>query len=205
MYYENYEDYMRSVLGYPVDRQQDTYEAYPEYARPVYEPLSYTPQPNDSTMELYPEIYRIVNPMVQKICEANTKPISRELVDAMTEEIFLNLEGEVEVQNIVNVRVNTPKATNSENGKKSKASEEEKTPRTTAIAETENREVRQSNRNSLLRDLIRILILNQLLGRRRPPRPPFPGPGNPPPRPPRPPVRPPFPREDRYYNNYLKF
>jgi len=58
----------------------------------------------------------------------------------------------------------------------------------------------------LLRDLIRILILNRLLGGgrfpERPPRPPFPGPG-------RPPVRPPFPgpMQPRQvdYDNYLKF
>lgn len=67
----------------------------------------------------------------------------------------------------------------------------------------ENRETRQDRRisNPTLRDLIKILILNQLLRRNRPhrPRPPFPphgGPGMPPPRPPYPGGRPPMQPRD---------
>lgn len=208
MYYQNYEDYMRSVLGYPMDNK-NTYNSYEEYESSIYEQPAYSDRNSEEIIQLYPEIYRIVNPMVQKICEANTQPITKELVNQMTDEIYLNLESNVEVDNIVNVRVNLPKEEASSNSK-SRTQEVSKTNRNSSSSkldnsvEEENRETRQRNRNPILQDLIRILILNRLFGgnfpgRPRPPhRPPFPGPG----RPPRPPMRPPYPRE---YNNYFDF
>lgn len=66
------------------------------------------------------------------------------------------------------------------------------------VRKDEKRETRQ--RDNALRDLIKILILRELIGSGfpRPPRPPFPGPGPRPPHPPFPgpgprPPRPPFP------------
>jgi len=107
MYYQNYEDYMRSVLGYPI-QSQNTYEPY-NYDEFYYEtqipvgPARYS----NEIMDLYPEIYKVVNPMVCKICEANTKPITRELIDRMTDEIYMNLESQPDMNTVVNVRVNT--------------------------------------------------------------------------------------------------
>lgn len=110
MYYQNYEDYMRSVLGYPALDSQNTYESF-NYMEMPYETSQIYANPvrySDDIMELYPDIYKIVNPMVCKICEANTKPITRELIDQMTEEIYLNLESQPELNTVINVRVNTP-------------------------------------------------------------------------------------------------
>ena len=48
--------------------------------------------------------------MVCKICEVNTKPITKELIEQMTDEIYLNIESETTLEeDIVNVRVNLPK------------------------------------------------------------------------------------------------
>lgn len=79
---------------------------------------------------------------------------------------------------------------------------------TTKTKDAEDDEKRGGPNNPLLRDLIKILLLNQLIHNRppRPGRPPFPGP----PRPPRPPYnpmpRPPFRAADesseyQFYNN----
>lgn len=204
MYYQNYEDYIRSILGYPV-QMKNTYNSNLDTQ---YEYITQTPRYSSEILELYPEIYKIVNPMVCKICEANTKPITRELIDQMTEEIYLNLESEPTINEIetVNVRVNLPDEKNNKmdnriastknNYNESKRSKEKN---------EDKREYRHARRNSTLQDLIKILILNQLLGGNvRPPRP------NPPrPRPPfvggpglgnnqRPPIQ---PRE--FYNNIL--
>lgn len=165
MFYQNYEDYIRSILGYPVE--SNTYEAYmrqPSYeAREQY---NFQSTDNSELMKLYPEIYNVVNPMVRKICEGNTKTVDRDLIEKMSSEIYSNLEMQPD-----------------KNGGK---------------------EVRQSAvNNNILQDLIKILLLNQLLNQNRPPRPGPPPPPRPP-MPPRPP-RPPFPREDRSYNNYLRF
>ena len=117
--------------------------------------------------ECYPEIYRIVYPMVQKVCNENTRPFTRELVDSMTDEVYFSIEDRDMIEN------------RDKDGKTSKSTEK-----------TENRQT--IIRNTRLNDLIRILILRELLGR-----PGIPGvPGGRPPRlpmrPPRPPMRPPM-------------
>ena len=228
MYYQNYEDYMRSILGYPT-RQNEYINAYEDYNanNAMFSDYStQTPKYSDEIMSLYPEIYKILNPMVCKICEANTKPINRELIEKMTDEIYLNLESDPSLSEgeIVNVRVNLPK----ENAKISNTNssklthtiqtsnrirdnrndrDESKTEKKNEVISSKNSENRQFNRNNTLRDLIRILILNRLLGRDirphrprppRPGRPPFPGIPGPNPRPP---MRP----RDVYANNkYLE-
>ena len=113
----------------------------------------------------YPEIYRIVYPMVQKICERNMgRQMSSKLIDDMTNEIYENVEPSMTEVNL-NVQVRG----------------EEKSVNVKANDKKEIRETRQ-RRNPLLNDLIRILILREL-GIGRPifrPRPPFPeGPGGP--------------------------
>lgn len=155
-----YEEYMRSVLGYsPVDFR-NTYD------------MNYTMNniPTEELQNCYPDIYKIVYPMVQKACNQNTRPITKELVDSMTEEIYFSVEDNEITQ------------TRNENVKMDKIPE----------VKQENRQ--RVIRNRGLNDLIKVLILRELLGR-----PNFPGvgpgfPGNRPPigpRPPYPPMRPP--------------
>lgn len=168
MNYQNYEDYMRAVLGYANNEPNYTYDDYyPRMEQPQY----------NETEDLYPEIYRIVNPVVENVCSRNrNKNITEELVRAMTEEVYSNVEGNSALQ--VDVQVKT---------------------------ELKNGDVRNPNvkkpetrqKNFLLNDLIRILILKNLLRPRPPVRPPFPGPGPRPPFPgpgPRPPYPGPGPR-----------
>ena len=187
------------------------------------------PRYSDEILNLYPEIYKIINPMVCKICEANSKPITRELIEQMTDEIYLNIESDTTIdENVVNVRVNLPqsKTESTENRNDSNKSQitnnrvrdnrqksikpdnlnrenrvEELSKGTSTAENREDRQIRR--RNNTLRDLIKILILNRLLGigrpphrppRPNPPRPPFPGGAPRPPFPggpnPRPPMRP---------------
>ena len=124
---------------------------------------------------MYPEIYRIVYPMVCKVCMQNSqREITRELIDSMTEEVYTNIEPE-ERQSPSNT-TSRPILKNGD-------------VRNPNAKEPETRsETRQSN--FLLRDLIRILILRELIRRRRPDH----GPGPMPPRPPRPPMPPRQPR-----------
>ena len=173
-----YEDYMRSVLGYQpmnnypntYDMNYDNFEMSDSYAIPTMASMQ-TSQPmsamsNIQMQELencYPDIYRIVYPMVQRACEQNTRPISRELVETMTNEIY----SAVEDNELAQTR-----------GKEESKTQGEKSTNTRS-------EDRQPIRNQGLNDLIRILLLRELLGR-----PGFPGFRPPRPRPPRPPMRP---------------
>lgn len=198
MNYQNYEDYMRSVLGYSpyvpnnytyTDEQEDMYN----YSNDVI-----SMQPTQDLTQFYPEIYKIVYPMVCKICNVNSnREITKELLEQMTDEIYRNVEPEEEQE--CPVRAPAPL----KNGDVRNPNAKE--------PEVPQKETRQTN--FLLRDLIRILLLKEWGRPGRPPmRPPFPppggrppmgpGPGGPgmPPRPGngRPPMGPPSPRP-RYF------
>lgn len=174
MYNQSYEDYMRSVLGYScMPEENPTYDNYMPY-----------PAMNSNNVveemdceELYPDIYRIINPMVCKACNENVKPITKEVVEEITEMIYQAVET-TEMQ----VKV-----------KQTKVELKNGDVRNPNVKKEDLPETRQQN--FLLRDLIKILVLKQLLQNNRPPRPPFPGPNPNPPRPPFPPrpPRPPFP------------
>ena len=132
----------------------------------------------------YPEIYKIVYPMILKTCEDTRGNITNDVIESMTEKIYSSLE-EREVRNQEALLEN-----NSNNRNINKVSENQT---------KETRETRQMNRE--LRDLIKILLIRELLGRPgivRPPRPPRPRP----PHQSRPPMRTPYMMRDFETNNY---
>lgn len=156
MYYQNYEDYMRAVLGYAGNERNYTYDDY--YQNPRLE--------QQEVENLYPEIYRIVNPAVENECNKHRNmPITEDLVKAITEEVYNNVERNTTTH--VNVAVKTEL----KNG-------DVRNPNAKTTAETRQR-------NFLLNDLIRILVIRKLLGNMPPMRPPV--------RPPHQGERPPFP------------
>ena len=194
MNYQNYEEYMRSVLGYSPYVENDY--TYTDEQEDIYnyqnDTLPYMQQTQDLT-PFYPEIYKIIYPMVCKTCNMNSgRDLTKDLLEQMCDEIYRNVEPEQETQ--ANVR-NQPPLKNGD--VRNPNAKEPVVP----IKET-----RQTN--FLLRDLIRILLLREWGRSPRPPqRPPFPGgrppvgPGNmQPPRPGqgRPPMGPP-PQRPRYF------
>ena len=210
-----YEDYIQNLFGRDYRPYQNTYdpmlrntncfnqidgfEQYDYEQNNFYESIPYDTFSNYSARNivsdlenLYPEIYKIIYPMIQKACNQNTKPIDENLIDDMTDDIYSNIEAD----NIINLNINI------ENNRNEKVADKEKNSRCKV---TENRQV-----NNPIRDLIRILLIRELLDRPgykpprpRPPRPGFPG--DPAPRPPRPPRPgfpggpPPPPPRPRYY------
>ncbi len=148
MYDETYEEYIRSILGYPSQPMANTMTN--NYM------ANNTINVNPELENWYPEIYKVLYPMVKKICMEATNNLTQEEIEKMTEEIYTAFE------NSENRNANEKQTNKQENRE-------------------ENRIVRN---NPLTRDLIKILILRELLGNSRPPRP---GPN------PRPPFRPGFP------------
>lgn len=172
MYNGSYDDYIRSVLGYP-SFNSGSYENEYEYE---YE-SSYNSR-SDDLEDYYPEIYRIVYPMVTKACDNCREPISMATIENMTDEIFNNIEASNEIMQGENRSI-------SSNSKEVKTAIKEPINKDKKV---ENRGEDRQFRNRNLRDLIQILIIRELLRRPgfpghrpRPPRPPFPGgPGRPP-------------------------
>lgn len=162
----DYEEYMRSVLGYnqiPNNIYTNTYDNY------YYDSDYINNQNRNSQVEvietMYPEIYRIVYPMVCRVCMQNSqRELTMDLINNMVDEVFINIEPAERQNQTANTQ--RPILKNGD-------------VRNPNAKEPEVRgETRQQN--YMLRDLIQILILRELL-RRRNQRPPMP-----PTRPPRP-------------------
>lgn len=202
MYYQNYEDYMRTVLGYPIENQctygRDFLEEMPNY-QVLYED-------RNELEDCYPEIYKVLYPMVCEMCDNCNKPITRDKIDEMVEKISERVEQNHEIN--IRINIDNRSETKEVENRAGNVNTKPNAIRTNTMVESAKRLQEPENRqrrpqNPLLRDLIRILILNRLLGGFFPGRPPRP----------RPPVRPPFPGgprppmrpQPRDYEDYLKF
>lgn len=219
MYYQNYEDYMRSVLGYPVN-SQDTYQMnyYNENRNNNYE---------KELEDLYPDVYKTINPFVIDVCSRCNGSVTRDSLEDMIEEVYSKIENnEINIDiNVINnsditstsnsareaenrsVTQNASRASYNRNSMQNISNETLK--RSSDASDIRETRQRRPN-NPFLRDLIKILILDRLLGqfsnrpgRPYPPRPPYPGiPGGQdlgrPPMPPRP-----GPRGE--FDDYLRF
>lgn len=227
MYYQNYEDYMRSILGYPRDIQ-DTYQTnYFEDERNSNYLGMY--QDTRDLENLYPNIYKCINPYVVDVCSKCSGSVTRDILEDMVEEVYKKVENNNEVMiniNIVNdsaiisreaenrsTEQNTTNTSNSQNtqnisnmSRTHYCNNAQNIPNESlkrGMREQENKENRETRQrrpnNPFLRDLIRILILNRLLNN-------YPNRPNPP-RPPRPPMppRPPRPGYRGDFDDYLRF
>lgn len=237
MYNQSYDDYIRSILGYPNDYNDmylsdNTYYPYRNFGNEENNSSYNVVQENSQLERFYPEIYKIAYPMVQKVCGNNrSSNNTKEEIDRMVEEVYSALEPnvgndavELNINLANNVRNNNNRGnvsvssnindTQNSKGTSSNIQLQNKLENR-SLESTETNRTLDRNRNTVLNDLIRILVLRELIGRPRPPaprppvpppprppRPPFPG-GNPRPPmpPPRPPMRPSMPRSDLYENN----
>ena len=175
MYYNDYEDYMRNVLGYS-NANQNTYDNcncgmnYESF-------VNNRTNLNPNIEQMYPEIYKVINPMVCKMCDNNTQPISEYLIEQMTDDIYDNVVNRVEIQNVINVNIGTREISEDEVSETSRTEKlsnklQSKNEPKKIAEERETRSPQPRRRNTLLRDLIRILILNRLIRPNRPQRPP---------------------------------
>lgn len=153
---EPFDDYIRSILGYPNPNtmyvpESNNYNSYANYTgNNLNEDVKILEQ-------CYPEIYRIVYPMIKNRCSRVTEPITKDLINDITNEIYSSIE----VTNEVNLSINLKNEVSNNNNRDGKKDEVKK----------ENREDRQGNG---LRDLIRILLIRELIRNRKPrPRPPM--------------------------------
>ena len=102
---EPFDDYIRSILGYPntnnmymPENNNNNYNGYNSYSNYSANNMS----GNQDLEQYYPEIYKIIYPMIQKRCSIVTGNITVELIEEMTNEIYSS----VEVTNEINVNIN---------------------------------------------------------------------------------------------------
>lgn len=120
---------------------------------------------------LYPSIYRILNPVVSRVVLNNNQPITDEMLNNMTDTVFNIVEGQIDLgddqaqgnNRSDNQSINANSSSNTLNNNSSSS-------RTAESARLNNQNIQTSNarhnrNDSLLRDLIKILIIKELLSR----------------------------------------
>lgn len=202
MYNNQYEEYMRNSLGYGTMPMMNMNQMNSNTMNEMYESENNF-SCNQAVDNMYPEIYKIIYPMVCKACMAVNENISEDLVSRIVNEIYVNVENTEIVEPIRETRGSTQTVSSQANkisrndllnntrtsnlnsspitnfsslNSKMSSNLSSNTSSNEVMANTRQQEKRQGN--PLLRDLIRILVLRELLGN--------------PARPPRPPYRPPF-------------
>lgn len=197
MYNNEYEEYMKNVLGYPMQYEATTYNNNQYTENNSFFPYRYNSY-NTNFDSMYPEIYKLLQPMISKACaNINYRSFSVDTLESLTNEIYRSIESDDNL-NIVNINVRTQEADDllkkdikitskekrmsisEKNRSKENISQDNSIQNSEAEADTRN-----CCQNPTLKDLIRILLLNQIINNNpnRPPRPSHT------PMPPRPPYR----------------
>lgn len=173
MFNNDYENYMKTVLGYPVN---DTYNMYDTnsniYSNNSYFPYRATDVNYNRYEKFYPEIYNILKPIVTKICDTpNRIDFSDDDLNTMVDEIYSNIEQDIDV---INVNINTTKEAE-QNNSNNVSRNSFKSSRIEARNKEDTR--KKCCANPTLKDLIKIMLIQELMqNNNKPPRPPMPGP-----------------------------
>ena len=144
MDYQNYDNYMRNSLGYPNMNYPNMYMDNQMTYQNMY-------STNDDLERLYPDTYRVIYPMVISSCNminVNT-PITEDMIDRMTNDIYDRAEADGRLMIENNLEMSDIESEN------------------TRQTSEEVRQMRPRRRNRTFKDLIRILLLRELLNRRR--------------------------------------
>lgn len=160
MDYQSYDDYMRSVMGMGYQNMNNMNccnmnssnmcmnQATP-YQNMSMNQMNQMNQSCDYLERMYPDTYHIIHPMVVTACNMVTGPVSEEMLDNMTNDIYDRAEKDSRISIDINIGVEIRE---NENSKQL----------------SEDSRQRPRRRNRFLRDLIRILLIRELLNRRRP-------------------------------------
>lgn len=168
MYNQSYDDYMRSIFGYSnsdgyimdhMNMNSIGMHNMEMNNMPHMNNMGITMNSDEDIERLYPDVYRVVYPMVCSSCDRMQFPgatINDEMITRMTNDIYDQVEADGRIKIEVNVTTEVRETSNSSD------------------SSVETRQ-RRRPRNRFLNDLIRILLLRELFRRRRfPGRPGFP-------------------------------
>lgn len=196
MYNNVYQEYINNMLG-TIPKTHLNFEYDGNRETNFFQNFNAT---NIDLEKFYPDIYKLLYPMIQTACMRNTKPITEETIDEMVRDIYSNFNADDVT--ILNINLTNDVRSNSKTNELQKTNSKTLSSEKRNTEEKEDRNLRQNN--YLLNDLIRILLIRELLGRpgNMPPfRPGFPGPGSG-----RPPFRPRnFGLEETNYDIYEHF
>lgn len=197
MEFQNYDDYMRSALGFsamcsPIGMQGNFPMGVNGYCSNMNCPNNCMVPFNNMNMasnqmwqtqsndleKMYPDCYRVIYPMVVSACRNVAMPITEETLDRMTDDIYDRAVTDNRISVNITVEIdNRDSKSDSEDRKNTNSKfDSENRQNSSSKFDNENRQmfnrppIRRPHRNRFLRDLIRILLLRELIGGGRRPR-----------------------------------
>ena len=138
MDYQSYDAYMRNTLGFSGSNCSNP--CMMPYQNMYVSPMC--PGQCNDLERMYPDSYRVVYPMVVSACNTVNMPITEDMLDNMTDDIYDRAMADGRIS--VDINIETRDDEGRQMGRRPR-------PR----------------RNRFFRDLIRILLLRELLGRRQ--------------------------------------
>lgn len=112
---------------------------------------------------LYPSIYRIVNPVVSRVLSNNNQMLNEDILNNMTDTVFNIIEGQIDYGDDTISRNTQTESSNLQNTTTTNSNTRTSENRPNNNSQT-NSKNNKSN-DSLLKDLIRILILKEFISR----------------------------------------
>lgn len=125
---------------------------------------------NNNMNSLYPSIYRIISPVVSRVIQnSNYQFLNEDVLNNMVDTVYNIVEGQINYDEEDNSPARTSSQTEGTTASNSSTNTNNSSSTTTRTSETRTTQTTTStrhNRNdSLLRDIIKILILKELLSR----------------------------------------
>ncbi len=172
MFYSNNDGYMQDLYFYnqiPTNTYMNTFPNGMSTNQNIQMMPNNIPINNPGMQNLnslYPSIYRIVNPVVSRVVSNSNQPINENLLNNMTDTIYNIVEGQVDLGGDDQVQRNSASIETSAQTSTG-ANQSVNTRNTESRSQPINNQTnfRNTRNESLLRDLIKILIIKELLSR----------------------------------------
>lgn len=149
MYYQN-GNYMQD-LNYYNQNPNYGYNPYQNMNAPMYQNLSI----------MYPAVYRIISPVVaQVLSTANTTYLTEDALNKMVDNVYNIVERDINVEDSLNSVAPSQVSENQNSGNCERNS-------TRSTANPNHLTSAQNKQNSLLRDLIKIMLLDSIVSKRQ--------------------------------------
>lgn len=173
MFYSNNDGYMQDLYFYnqiPTNTYMNTFPNGMSANQNIQMMPNNIPINNPGMQNLnslYPSIYRIVNPVVSRVVSNSNQPINENLLNNMTDTIYNIVEGQVDLGGDDQVQRNSASIETSAQTTSTGANQSVNTRNTESRNQPINNQTnfRNTRNESLLRDLIKILIIKELLSR----------------------------------------
>lgn len=180
--YTNNDNYLQDLYNYnqmPNNYNQfmnnnciqnpNMFQNQPNFTNGMYvNPNMFQPSNTQNLTTLYPSTYRIINPVVSRVVQnSNYQFLNEDTINNMVDTVFSIVDGQIDYREEEVPLQSQNQTMNSTSSNTSSNSTQTQRQTTTEVTRTQINTTTQNNRaDGLLRDLIRILIIKEILSRR---------------------------------------